>query len=295
LRGDGNPTYMLSVVIDDQDMGITHIIRGDDHLTNTFRQKQIYDAFGWHMPEVCHIPLIHGPDGAKLSKRHGAIGIEAYRDMGILPEAFCNYLLRLGWSHGDDEIISSSQAIEWFTLKTIGKSPARFDMTKLLSLNAHYLRQKPNAELVALIQPLLEPKVAHPLTAEELKRIEAGMDGLKERSKDLEDLATSARIYANIIPYVMEEEALKVLTPEVKEVLTALESHLKTVKSWQIEALEESVRLFSESQGVKLGKVAQPLRVALTGRTVSPGIFEIMAILGQKETLDRLHFVINSE
>ncbi|NCP62002.1 MAG: glutamate--tRNA ligase [Alphaproteobacteria bacterium] len=293
LRADGTPTYMLSVVVDDHDMGVTHIMRGDDHLTNSFRQKQIYEAFGWKMPELCHIPLIHGSDGAKLSKRHGALGVEAYREMGILPEALCNYLLRLGWSHGDDEIISRQQAIEWFTVKNIGKSPARFDMDKLLNLNGHYIRNHENRSLVALIRPAVEKLLGRDLKDFEEERFVKGMDGLKERSKDLNDLARSALIYADIIPYDFDEKAKSFVEEEAKDILKAIYKTLADLTSWEDEVVEEALRKLSDSLGLKFGKIAQPLRASLTGRTVSPGIFEIMSTLGQKETLDRLNFVIN--
>ena len=293
LRADGTPTYMLSVVVDDHAMGITHIIRGDDHFTNSFRQKHLYEAFGWAMPDLTHIPLIHGPDGAKLSKRHGALGIEAYRDMGILPEAMCNYLLRLGWSHGDDEIIPIDKAIEWFTLDTIGKSPARFDLVKLMNLNGHYIRECPARRLCDLIFPLLSQKIDRDLKDHEQQRITAGMAGLKERSKDLHELATLAWIYTDIIPYSLEPEAEKHLTAENRTILQELIPILKTQEDWSEAAVEIALRAFADSKDLKFGKVAQPLRAALTGRAISPGIFEIMAVLGQDEILDRLNYIAN--
>ena len=292
LRADGTPTYMLSVVVDDHDMGVTHIMRGDDHLTNSFRQKQLYEAFGWEMPQICHIPLIHGPDGAKPSKRHGALGAEAYRDMGILPEALCNYLLRLGWSHGDDEIISRAQAIEWFTTKNIGKSAARFDMDKLMNVNSHYIRQKDNAALVDLIEPVLTDTLKRPLKELEKARIIVGMGGLKERAKDLNELGKSAVIYADIIPYEFDEKAQKFIGPDTKDILMSVRACLSAVACWDEVALEAILRQLADNLELKFGKIAAPLRAALTGRAVSPGIFEVMLALGQKETLARLDFVI---
>ncbi len=292
LRADGTPTYMLSVVVDDHDMGVTHIMRGDDHLTNSFRQKQIYEAFGWEMPQVCHIPLIHGPDGAKLSKRHGALGADAYRDMGILPEALCNYLLRLGWSHGDDEIISREQAIEWFTTANIGKSAARFDMDKLMSLNAHYIRHTDNEKLADLIASALEEELKRPLKDHEKARVTMGMGGLKERAKDLNELAKSAVIYADIIPYEFDEKAQNFVGPENKDILMSVRACLSAVACWDEVGLDTILRQLAENLGLKFGKIAAPLRAALTGRAVSPGIFDVMLALGQKETLARLDFVI---
>jgi glutamyl-tRNA synthetase len=292
LRSDGTPTYMLSVVVDDHDMNISHIIRGEDHLTNTFRQKHLYEALGWTLPEVCHIPLIHGPDGAKLSKRHGALGVEAYKDMGMLPEAMCNYLLRLGWSHGDDEIISRNQAIEWFTLNNIGKAPARLDMDKLLHVNAHYLRQTDNQTLISQIDPMLTEKLGRELTPRDHEKLLAGLDGLKERAQDLNTLADNAMIYCQTPPYPFDEKAEKVLTPESKAVLTKVLEMLSTHQDWSEEALETALRQLGDSLELKFGAIAQPLRAALTGRAVSPGIFEIMRILGPEETLERLRYVL---
>ncbi len=282
LRSDGTPTYMLAVVVDDHDMGITHVIRGDDHLTNTFRQALIYHALGWELPTFAHIPLIHGPDGAKLSKRHGALGIEAYRDMGYLPEALRNYLLRLGWSHGDDEIISTEQAIAWFSLDNVGKSPARFDMDKLNNINAHYLRECDEAALMEALQPFL-PEVEE--TA--LGRIRAGLGGLKERAKTLKELAEAAAIYIARQEY--DEKAAQLITQdETQQVISDISERLASVDAWEKEALEKIVKDYAEARELKLGKIAPPLRAALTGRMSSPGIFEVMVILGKEETLERL-------
>jgi glutamyl-tRNA synthetase len=283
LRSDGTPTYMLSVVVDDHDMDITHVIRGDDHLTNTFRQVMIYDAMGWKHPSFSHIPMIHGPDGAKLSKRHGALGVEAYRDMGYLPEALRNYLLRLGWSHGDDEIISTRQAIEWFDLGAVGRSPSRFDFAKLDNLNAHYLREGDDAALAEDAARRLN--CTDPARIDRLRR---GMPGLKARAKTLKELAENATFYVTPRPIPMTDKAKALLTPEAKSLLAKLAAELGKTTDWSASTLEAAVRGFVEAQNVKLGQVAQPLRAALAGSTTSPGIFEVMEILGQPECLGRI-------
>ncbi len=284
LRSDGTPTYMLAVVVDDHDMGITHVIRGDDHLTNTFRQLMIYDAMGWKAPEFAHIPLIHGPDGSKLSKRHGALGVEAYRDMGYLPEAICNYLLRLGWSHGDDEIISREKAIEWFDLDAVGKSPSRFDFAKLENLNGHYMREASDARLVELIIPQLGN-----VDKTGIDRLLKGMDGLKQRAKTLNELAENARFYIAPRPLLLDKKAQEVLEKGGRDILKALLPALEKLEDWNHLALEEACRAYAEGvAGVKLGAVAQPLRAALSGKTVSPGVFDVMEVLGKEESLARL-------
>ncbi len=289
LRADGTPTYMLSVVVDDHDMGVTHVIRGDDHLTNAFRQTQLFRAAGWPEPVFAHIPLIHGPDGAKLSKRHGALGIEAYRDMGYLPQALRNYLLRLGWSHGDDEIISTEQAIAWFDLPGVNKAAARFDFDKLNSLNAHYLREMDDDTLVALIRPRLESTLGETLVETHLARLERGMAGLKERAKTLQELAENAQFYVAARPLDLDEKARKILSDlDAQVLLSELIPVFESQKDWSEEVIETSARSFAEEQDVKLGKIAQPLRAALTGKTTSPGIFEVMAVLGPGETVARL-------
>ena len=289
LRADGTPTYMLAVVVDDHDMGVTHVIRGDDHLNNAFRQLQIIRAMGWPEPVYAHIPLIHGPDGAKLSKRHGALGVDAYRDMGFLPEALRNYLLRLGWGHGDDEIISTAQAIEWFDLDGVGRSPSRFDMAKLTNLNAHYLREKPDAELLPLVLPRLEEKLGtvDPVGRE---RIVRGLPGVKQRARTLIELADSLAFYARAgAPPIADDKARALLTPDARAVIAKLAPALEPQASdWSEKALEDAVREFAEANGLKLGQVAQPLRVALTGSTASPGIFEVLAVLGPAESKVRL-------
>lgn len=286
LRADGSPTYMLSVVVDDHDMNITHIIRGDDHLTNAFRQYQLYLAMGWDVPAFSHIPLIHGADGAKLSKRHGALGAEAYRDMGFLPEAMSNYLLRLGWSHGDEEVISRDQAIEWFNGQHIGRSPARLDLAKLTNLNAHYLRAADDARLLELVLPLVEKTMARTLGPVVVDRLTMGMSGLKQRAKTINELADSAQFYIEISAY--DEKSAKFLTNAAALIVEKVVLALENFDMFAEQPLEEKIREISETIGEKLGNVAQPLRVALTGSTVSPSIFEIMAVLGKEESLHRM-------
>jgi glutamyl-tRNA synthetase len=287
LRGDGTPTYMLSVVVDDHDFGITHIIRGDDHLTNAFRQTQLYRAMGWETPVFAHIPLIHGPDGKKLSKRHGALGVDAWRDMGYLPETMRNYLLRLGWAHGDDEIISTEQAIAWFDLAGIGRSPSRLDFGKLDSLNGHYIREAGDARLASLITPRIEAEIGRPLTATQTARLAAGMGGLKPRAKTLNDLAAAARLYAQERPIEPDAKAAGILTPAALELLGAWAGRAQT-GDFSAAALEQAARTLAEERGVKLGELAQPLRAALTGSTISPPVFEVASIFGRDEVIARL-------
>ncbi|HEY0835839.1 MAG TPA: glutamate--tRNA ligase [Azospirillum sp.] len=288
LRADGTPTYLLAVVVDDHDMGVTHVVRGDDHLTNTFRQIQIYNAMGWDLPEFAHIPLIHGPDGAKLSKRHGALGVDAYRDMGYLPEAVRNYLLRLGWAHGDDEIIPTEQAIEWFTLEGIGRSPSRFDFAKLESLNAHYLRQADDSRLVGLVAPLIEKELGTALTDAQRDLLRRAMNGLKQRARTILDLAQSARFYVTARPLSYDDKARALLDDAGRAVLGELAGLFGDEPEWTAAALEARVRRFAEDKSEKLGKIAQPLRAALSGSTVSPPIFEVAELLGRTETLERM-------
>ena len=294
LRSDGNPTYNLSVVVDDHDMGVTHIIRGVDHLTNAARQAQVYIAMGWDVPVMAHIPLIHGPDGAKLSKRHGALGVEAYRDMGYLPEAMRNYLARLSWSHGDDEIFSTEQAIEWFELDGIGKSAARFDFAKLENLNGHYMREASDARLVEALKEMLPHVDGGPSMLEALAqpgneaKLLAAMPGLKERAKTLVELQQSAGFLFATRPLAMEDKAKALLDDGGREVIGKLLPELQAAGDWAVEPLEAAVRAFAEAQELKLGKVAQPLRAALTGSTQSPPIFDVLAVLGREESLGRL-------
>lgn len=288
LRADGTPVYMLSVVVDDHDMGVTHVIRGDDHLTNAFRQTQLYRGMGWDVPAFAHIPLIHGPDGAKLSKRHGALGVEAYVDMGYLPEAMRNYLMRLGWSHGDDEIISTDQAIAWFDIKDVGRSPARFDFAKLDSLNSHYLRQCDNTRVIEALRPFLAKLLGQAPSADGEARLLRGMDGLKQRAKTLVDLAASAALYVRARPIPLDAKAAAILDGDARRRLARLAPHLVRLETWTQSGIEGAVRTFAEAEGVKLGQIAQPLRSALTGSTVSPSIFEVMEILGNAEVLGRI-------
>jgi glutamyl-tRNA synthetase len=295
LRSDGTPTYMLAVVVDDHDMGVTHIIRGDDHLTNAARQTQIYRAMGWDVPSMSHIPLIHGPDGAKLSKRHGALGVDAYRAMGYLPEAIRNYLARLGWSHGDDEIFSTDDAIGWFEPTDINKGAARFDFAKLEHLNAHYIRQSDDTRLVeailALIPHLPEAEsLTAALTPDVQAKLVIAMPGLKERARTLLELIDSARYLWAARPIVPDEKAAALLDAAGKAALGALHPRLAEVSDadWSAAATEAVVRTYAEEAGLKLGKAAQPLRAALTGRTTSPGIFDVLAVLGRTESLARI-------
>jgi len=285
LRSDGTPTYMLAVVVDDHDMGVTHVIRGDDHLNNAFRQLAIIRAMGWPEPIYAHVPLIHGPDGAKLSKRHGALGVDAYRDeMGLLPEAVNNYLLRLGWGHGDDEIISREQAIEWFDLDHVGKSPSRFDLKKLENLNGHYIREADDERLAQLVAP----RLGTALTADQRALFVRAMPQLKARANDLDQLAEGARFLFEKRPLELDEAARALLTPEARSLLKAVHGALLEVTAWEHDQLDQPIRNLSEREGVKLGKLAQPLRAALTGRTTSPGIFDVLVLLGQGESLKRI-------
>jgi glutamyl-tRNA synthetase len=288
LRADGTPVYMLSVVVDDYDMGVTHVIRGDDHLNNAARQMQLIEALGWPVPVYAHIPLIHGPDGAKLSKRHGALGVDAYRDMGYLPEAMRNYLVRLGWSHGDDEIIPTRQAIEWFDLDAVGRSAARFDFVKLANLNGHYIRDTDDERLTALVVPRLEQSLKLQIDDARRARLKAGMGGLKPRAKTLVELAEAGAFYVRPRPLAASDPAKKLLGPEALKHLAALSPVLVGLADWSATALEAAVREAATKAGAKLGDFAQPLRAALTGQTASPPIFEVMAVLGREETLGRL-------
>jgi len=286
LRADGSPVYMLAVVVDDHDMAITHVIRGVEHLNNAARQMQLIESLGWQVPAYAHIPLIHGADGAKLSKRHGALGVEAYREMGYLPEALRNYLMRLGWAHGDDEIISTEQAIEWFDLDGIGRSPARFDFAKLDSLNGHYIRSAGDARLVELLLPRLAKLLDHAVDPAGRERLRAGLAGLKPRAKTLVELAEKARFYVAARPLPLDDKA-RGLIADGRELLSELSNAIAGT-DWSAESLETFVRRFAEARGEKLGAVAQPLRAALTGSTLSPPVFEVMAALGREETLGRI-------
>ncbi|WBL75432.1 glutamate--tRNA ligase [Bradyrhizobium xenonodulans] len=294
LRGDGNPTYMLAVVVDDHDMGVTHVIRGDDHLINAARQKQIYDAMGWALPSMSHIPLIHGPDGSKLSKRHGALGVDAYRAMGYLPAALRNYLVRLGWSHGDQEIFSTEEMIAAFDLANVGRAAARFDFAKLENLNGHYIRHADDQSLVKMFEDVLDHLVP---SRDELKaklndttraQLLKAMPALKERAKTLIELIDSAYFIFADRPLELDPKAQALLTGENRKLIGQLHSALEKVETWSGANTEAALRAFAEENSLKLGAVAQPLRAALTGRTTSPGIFEVLDVLGRQESLGRL-------
>ena len=290
-RSDGTPTYNLAVVVDDHDMAVNHVIRGVDHLTNAFQQRFIYDALGWPVPVFAHVPLIHGADGAKMSKRHGALGAAEYRAMGFLPEAMRNYLLRLGWSHGDDEIISTEQAVEWFGLDAIGRSAARFDLERLTTLNGHYLRQAPDERLVELVAATFD----EPPGEAALARLARGMSGLKERAKTIVELADNAAFYLVERPLEIGPKAAKLLSGDGPALLGRLHIGLAAVETWESEALDLAARDFAEAEGIKLGAVAQPLRAALTGSHASPGIFDVMTVLGRDETLARIADVVDAD
>jgi glutamyl-tRNA synthetase len=294
LRSDGTPTYMLAVVVDDHDMGVTDIIRGDDHLTNAARQTQIYRAFGWDVPRMAHIPLIHGPDGAKLSKRHGALGVDAYRALGYLPAALRNYLVRLGWSHGDQEVFSTQEMIDAFGLDAVGRSPARFDFAKLENLNGIYIRETPDAELVGAIERILPevgPQHRAPIKLDPAMRARliAAMPGLKERAKTLIELIDGAYFLFAPRPLALDDKAKALLTPSANAILTKVAPDLAALGGeWIAPNLEALVRGFADQETLKLAQVAQPLRAALTGRTTSPGLFDVMSVLGREECLARI-------
>ena len=289
VRSDGTPTYMLSVIVDDHDMGITHVIRGDDHLTNTFRQIQIYKACGWNIPEFGHIPLIYGPDGAKLSKRHGAASAQDYRTLGYLPEAISNYLLRLGWSHGDDEIISRKQAIEWFSFENVGKSPSRFDMAKLQNLNAHYIKERDNQSLLNYIIPFLNEN----LNEIQKKQILLGMNSLKERAKTVIDLAEGIQVYIEA-PQHFDEACSKYATPNHLKWLEEVIEIINNMNPIIEKDLCEKVKELAKAQSTKLVEIAQAIRGALCGKLVSPSVFEIIEILGQDESVRRIENFIEN-
>lgn len=282
LRSDGTPTYMLAVVVDDHDMGVTHVIRGDDHLNNAFRQLAIVKAMGWPEPVYAHVPLIHGQDGAKLSKRHGALGVDSYRDeLGILPEALFNYLLRLGWGHGDQEEFTREQAVEAFDLDGVGKSPSRFDLKKLQSLNGHYIRAAGDARLAELVAARIGARADVALLTE-------AMPVLKTRARDLDELADGAGFLFKRRPLDLTEQAQALLDDDARARLAGISALLAGEQDWTTEALEANLKAYAEAQGLGLGKLAQPLRAALTGQTTSPGIFDVLALLGKEESLARI-------
>ena len=284
LRSDGTPTYMLAVVVDDYDMGVTHVIRGDDHLNNAFRQIHLYHGLDWQVPQYAHIPLIHSTDGSKLSKRHGALGLLHYRDEGYMPDALFNYLLRLGWGHGNDEIISKPQAIEWFDTKNINKSPAKLDFTKLLHLNAQYIKTAENNLLVKLITHFFKRN----LNANDIKILEKGMNGLKTRAKTLKELAENAVFYIAQEPLKLSVEAQSIINDFNKGLYISLFNHLKAIKVWDQESLKTEIKNFASGNNLKLKEIAQVLRAALTGSTTSPSVFEIMPSLEKDKSLERL-------
>ncbi|MEM9332969.1 MAG: glutamate--tRNA ligase [Pseudomonadota bacterium] len=293
LRSDGNPTYMLAVVVDDHDMGVTHIIRGDDHLTNAARQTLIFNAMSWEVPVMAHIPLIHGADGAKLSKRHGAIGAEAYRAMGYLPDALRNYLVRLGWSHGDDEIMSTQQMIEWFGFEGMNKAAARFDFAKLEAINAHYLREMPEQDLLDALCSVaseIEGGTAFldPLPPKLNAWVLRALPSLKSRAKTMADLAQGAAFLFAERPLFMEEKAANLLTEEARSTIAEIILVFETLGEWDHDSIDDAIRSFAEERGMKLGQVAQPIRAALTGKGTSPGAFDVLQILGREESVERL-------
>ena len=289
LRSDGTPTYMLAVVVDDHDMGVTHVIRGDDHLNNAFRQLGIIKAMDWPEPIYAHVPLIHGSDGAKMSKRHGATGVDAYRDaLGMLPEALGNYLLRLGWGHGDDEIISRAEAVKWFDLDHVGRSPSRFDLKKLENLNGHYIREADDGRLAGLAAPRIAASIGRTLSDDELALLTRAMPELKPRAKNIDELADGAAFLFKAVPLDMDEKAAGLLEGGAADLLALVHAALSQVADWNAEATEQAVRGVAEAEAVKLGQVAQPLRAALTGRATSPGIFDVLVLLGRRESLARL-------
>lgn len=290
LRSDGTPTYMLAVVVDDHDMGVTHVIRGDDHLNNAFRQLGIIEAMDWPRPIYAHIPLIHGADGAKLSKRHGAMGVDAYRDeLGMLPEAVCNYLLRLGWGHGDEEIITLARAVELFDLAGVGRSPSRFDLKKLENLNGHYIREADDTRLAALVAPRVAALMGRDLSQNDVTLLIRAMPGLKPRAKTLDEIADGSLFLFAARPLVPDDKAMALLDVNGIDLLVAAIKALEPLDDWNETAIEERIRGVAETAEIGLGKVAQPLRAALTGRTTSPGIFDVLTLLGKDEVLARLN------
>lgn len=294
LRSDGSPTYMLSVIVDDHDMGVTHLIRGDDHLNNAFRQLALIRAMGWPEPIYAHVPLIHGPDGAKLSKRHGALGVEAYRDkFGYLPDALSNYLTRLGWGHGDDEIFSREQAVEWFDVDHVGRAPARMDFKKLENINGHYIRDADDARLAAIVAPMVESQLGDTLGDKGQELLTQAMPFLKVRAKSTLSLTEGSLFLFEARPLPLDEGAKALLDSDGRVLLESVSGALASCMEWEATALENAVRRVAEDAGIGLGKVAQPLRAALTGRTTSPGIFDVLILLGRDESLARINDVIS--
>lgn len=298
LRSDGNPTYMLAVVVDDHDMGVTHIIRGDDHLTNAARQTLIFEAMEWEVPVMAHIPLIHGADGAKLSKRHGAIGAEAYRAMGYLPEGLRNYLVRLGWAHGNDEIMSTEQLIEWFGFDGMNKGASRFDFTKLEAINAHYIKNSDDSALLNEIESVLDELeggefIKINTTPEKHEIFTAAISSLKERAKTLTQIVQGAKFIFEDVPLELEEKAAALLDDDGKAVIRAITPRFSEISDWNHDIIAETIKNYAEANDLKLGKVAQPIRAALTGKNTSPGAFDVLTFLGKDETLKRLQSICN--
>ncbi|ABM44719.1 glutamyl-tRNA synthetase 1 [Bartonella bacilliformis Peru38] len=299
LRSDGTPTYMLAVVVDDHDMGITHIIRGDDHLTNAARQTIIFNAMGWKIPVMAHIPLIHGEDGAKLSKRHGALGVDAYRAMGYLPAALRNYLVRLGWSHGNDEIISTEDMISWFDIDDINKGAARLDFKKLNAINGHYIRMSTDQDLfdsTLSILPEIESglEIIDKLDKKHRAQFLAAIPHIKERSKTLLELIDGASFIFTKQPLLLDEKAKMLLNEDGQAILKSIYPILESCSYWDTNTLDEALRHYAQKQELKFGTIAQPLRAALTGRATSPGVFDVLVLLGRNESLNRINQQINT-
>lgn len=288
LRADGTPTYMLAVVVDDHDMGVTHVIRGDDHLTNAARQIPIFQAMGWTAPLFAHVPMIHGPDGAKLSKRHGALGVEAYRDLGYLPEALCNYLMRLGWSHGDEEIISLAQASQWFDLAQVGKSPARLDFDKLGFVNAHYIKAADDARLTKLTLAHIAATTDWPCNDIHQARLLQAMPALKQRATTIPILAEQAYFLFRTRPITLDASAQKAMKEGAQDRLRKLKEYLAFTPDWEAGALGEALKGFAAAEGVGMGQIGPPLRAVLTGGAPAPDLSVAMAALGRDETLARI-------
>lgn len=297
LRADGTPTYMLAVVVDDHDMGITHVIRGDDHLINAGRQTLIYQALGWDVPEWAHVPLIHGPDGKKLSKRHGAQGVEEYRDMGYLPTGLRNYLLKLGWSHGDEEIFFGDSAADIFTLEGINASPARLDFDKMGFINAQHIMAEPNTSLLDIAQPFLTVVNEGPLNSAQMNRVALAVDTLKPRSKTLKDMAEQAQYLLLKRPLQITGKAKKSLKNEALERLRALTLPLEALEEaqWTADNIQTCLQTFAADNDIGFGKIGQPLRAALTGGAPSPDLSWVLALLGKSETMARLKDVLSGE
>ena len=294
LRSDGTPTYMLSVIVDDYDMKVTHLIRGHDHLTNTFRQNVIYEAMKWNKPTTAHIPLIHGSDGSKMSKRHGAIDVEEYKTKGILPDALINYMLRLGWSHGDDEIISLENAIKWFSLEKIGKSPAKFDNEKLISVNSHYIKELNNDKIIKFLESYYISKYKIKIDEISIKRLNLGLDDIKSRSRDLNQLAEMSLFYCSKFPLSISKKAQKYIKKVDKTVFKDLLIVLENIENdFKKQKIEEIMSKFLTEKGLKLSDIIQYIRAMITGLDVSPRIYDIMEILGFLEIKKRIENFIH--